>query len=71
MGKTAKAQRLPRRKTLRAEFFVLPIKEIFTRPSRHRRFAVSPFRRFARLLDSGFRIVAPALHASHRLLCPL
>jgi hypothetical protein len=50
MGETAKAQRLPWRKTLRAEFFVLPIKEIFTRPSRpsrHRRFAVSPFRRFA------------------------
>ena len=46
-GETAKAQRLPERKTLRAEFFVLLIKEIFARPSRHRRFAVSPFRRFA------------------------
>jgi hypothetical protein len=44
MGETAKAQRFPGRKTLRAEFFVLPIKEIFTRPSRHRRFALSPFR---------------------------
>jgi hypothetical protein len=31
--------------------------------------ALSPFR--IRLLDSGFRIMAPALHASHRLLCPL
>src|SRR5258708_24103925 len=47
MGETAKAQRLRGRKTRRAGFFVLPSKEIFTRPSRHRRIALSPFRRFA------------------------
>jgi hypothetical protein len=68
MGETAKAQRLPERKTLRAEFFVLPIKEAVA-ASPIRRITLSPFR--IRLLDSKFWLVALALRAAHRLLCPL
>lgn len=40
-GEWAKAQPLSERKTLRTEFFVLPMKGIFRRRARHRRFAVS------------------------------